>query len=109
MQLPGQAGELSDQGKAEHEAIRLFSERAAAVRPGFTLAPGNIDAVVRLCRTLDGIPLAIELAAARVRALSVDQIDARLGNRFQLLAAGAGPRRRASRRCGPPWTGAMSC
>ena len=106
LELPGQAGELSDQGKAEHAAIRLFSERAAAVRPGFTLAPGNIDAVVRLCRTLDGIPLAIELAAARVRALSVDQIDARLGNRFQLLAAGprTAPPRQQTLRATVDWS-----
>ncbi len=88
LELPGQAGELTSEEMAEPEAVRLFTERAAAVRPGFALAAGNIDAVVRLCRTLDGIPLAIELAAARVRALSVEQIDARLGDRFQLLASG---------------------
>jgi predicted ATPase/DNA-binding CsgD family transcriptional regulator len=86
--LPASCGELSDQDLASHDAIRLFAERAAAVRPGFTLGAGNTAAVVRLCRTLDGIPLAIELAAARVRALSVDQIAGRLGDRFQLLASG---------------------
>jgi predicted ATPase/DNA-binding CsgD family transcriptional regulator len=86
--LPAHSGDLSDQDLAGHDAIRLFAERAAAVRPGFTLGAGNTAAVVRLCRTLDGIPLAIELAAARVRALSVEQIAGRLGDRFQLLASG---------------------
>jgi predicted ATPase/tetratricopeptide (TPR) repeat protein len=70
------------------EAIRLFADRAAACRPGFTVGPENIDAVASLCRSLDGLPLAIELAAARVRVLSVEQITARLDDRFALLANG---------------------
>jgi predicted ATPase/DNA-binding CsgD family transcriptional regulator len=73
---------------AEHEAVRLFVDRAAAVRPGFALTRENCAQVVRLCRTLDGVPLAIELAAARIRALSVDQIAARIDDRFRLLASG---------------------
>jgi predicted ATPase len=79
------------------EAIRLFADRAAAARPGFTLGPGNLGAVAAVCRALDGLPLAIELAAAWVRVLSVDQICARLGNRFALLVTGsrsASPRQR---------------
>jgi predicted ATPase/DNA-binding CsgD family transcriptional regulator len=72
----------------EHESVRLFLDRAAAVRPGFALSPGNADAVMRLCRTLDGMPLAIELAAARMRALSAEQVAARLDDRFRLLASG---------------------
>jgi predicted ATPase/DNA-binding CsgD family transcriptional regulator/Tfp pilus assembly protein PilF len=104
--LPAQFGVLSDQDMAEHEAIRLFAERAAAVRPGFTLGTENIGAVVRLCRTLDGIPLAIELAAARVRALSVEQIAARLGDRFQLLASGdrTAPPRQQTLRATVDWS-----
>jgi len=73
---------------AQHEAIQLFIDRAAALRPGFALTAGNYSAVVQLCRTLDGVPLAIELAAARIRALSVEQIAARLDDRFRLLASG---------------------
>ncbi len=73
---------------AEHEAIRLFVDRAAAVRPGFTLTSENREHVVLLCRMLDGVPLAIELAAARIRALSVEQIAARIDDRFRLLASG---------------------
>ncbi len=73
---------------AEHEAVRLFVERAQAVRPGFQLTADNCAQVVRICRTLDGVPLAIELAAAQIRALSVEQIAARLDDRFRLLASG---------------------
>ncbi len=73
---------------AEHEAIRLFVDRAAAVRPGFTLTSENREHVVQLCRMLDGVPLAIELAAARIRALSVEQIADRIDDRFRLLASG---------------------
>jgi predicted ATPase/DNA-binding CsgD family transcriptional regulator len=70
------------------EAVRLFADRAAAVRPGFALTEDNWPHVVQICRTLDGVPLAIELAAARIRALSVEQIAARLDDRFRLLASG---------------------
>src|SRR5215831_14042755 len=83
-----------------YEAIRLFADRAAASLPGFTLGPANVGAVVSLCRALDGMPLAIELAAARVRALSVEQIAERLGDRFALLTTGhrtAPPRHRTLR------------
>ncbi len=72
----------------EHEALRLFVDRAAAVRPGFALTADNWAPIVQLCRTLDGVPLAIELAAARIRALSTEQIAARIDNRFRLLASG---------------------
>lgn len=72
----------------EFEAVRLFSERAAAVRSDFQVTDDNASAVAQVCHRLDGIPLAIELAAARVRALSVDQIAGRLRDRFELLTAG---------------------
>jgi predicted ATPase/DNA-binding CsgD family transcriptional regulator len=83
-----------------YEAMRLFADRAAASLPGFTIGPANAAAVAALCRALDGIPLAIELAAARVRALSVEQIAARLADRFALLTIGdrtAPPRHRTLR------------
>ncbi|MET0783567.1 MAG: BTAD domain-containing putative transcriptional regulator [Leifsonia flava] len=66
-------------------AVRLFTERARAARPSVALP---VDAVARLCTRLDGLPLAIELAAARVRSMSVEQIEARLENRFALLTSG---------------------
>jgi len=88
---------LDARDDAEHEAVRLFLDRAAAVRPGFALTAENREHVVQLCRTLDGVPLAIELAAARIRALSVEQIGDRINDRFRLLASGdrtAPPRQR---------------
>ena len=70
------------------EAVRLFVERAAAARPGFTLGPDNAAAVAQICRRLDGIPLAIELAAARAKVLAPVQIAARLDDAFKLLTGG---------------------
>ncbi len=67
-------------------SVELFTQRARAARPGVELPP---DAVAELCRHLDGLPLAVELAAARVRALSVPEIARRLGDRFALLRGGA--------------------
>jgi predicted ATPase len=77
------------------EAVSLFKARARAVRPDFDLTPGNVDAVVEICRRLDGIPLAIEFAAARVPHLSPQEIASRLGDMFKLLAGGR--RRRVQR------------
>jgi predicted ATPase/DNA-binding NarL/FixJ family response regulator len=108
LELPAatDARELSADEVAAHEAIRLFADRASAVRPGFALDAGNAAAVARLCRTLDGMPLAIELAAARVGALSVEQIAARLGDRFQLLASGdrTAPVRQQTLRAAVDWS-----
>jgi predicted ATPase len=72
----------------QYAAVRLFVERAATYQPGFKVTDDNIRTIVELCRRLDGIPLAIELAAARVRVLSVEQIAARLEDRFRLLTGG---------------------
>ena len=70
------------------EAVRLFVERARAAGAVFALTGGNAAAVVKLCQRLDGMPLAIELAAARAKVLSAEQIAARLDDRFQLLTGG---------------------
>ena len=69
----------------QNDSVLLFTERAAAARSGFTLDPANADAVVEICRRLDGIPLAIELAAARVTAMNPSDIAAHLDERFRLL------------------------
>ncbi|MEO5699096.1 MAG: tetratricopeptide repeat protein [Casimicrobiaceae bacterium] len=71
-----------------NDAVQLFVERAAAAQRGFTVTDQNADAVAEVCRRLDGIPLALELAAARVRSLSVQQIATRLNDRFRLLTGG---------------------
>ncbi|MDQ1048804.1 hypothetical protein [Streptomyces sp. V4I2] len=68
------------------DAVRLFLDRATAADPGFRLTASNAAAVADICRRLDGLPLAIELAAARVNSLGVEQISRRLDNRFGLLA-----------------------
>ena len=80
--------ETSPQTLSRYEAVRLFVERATAAQPPFRLTDKNATAVAEVCRSLDGIPLALELAAARVRAMSVDNIAARLNDRFRLLRAG---------------------
>jgi predicted ATPase/DNA-binding CsgD family transcriptional regulator len=72
---------------AQYEALILFVERAEAAMPGFAVTPANHAAVVSLCRALDGMPLAIELAAVRLRMLSPEQVLARLDDRFTLLAS----------------------
>jgi predicted ATPase/class 3 adenylate cyclase len=72
-----------------YEAIRLFIQRAGSVQPGFKLDTGNATAVVQIVRRLDGIPLAIELATARLKLLSPEQIALRLDDRFRLLTGGS--------------------
>ncbi len=74
---------------ASAEAGQLFVERAQTALPSFALTPANAEAVNEICRRLDGIPLAIELAAARVRVLTPEQIAARLHDAFRLLSAGS--------------------
>jgi predicted ATPase/class 3 adenylate cyclase len=72
-----------------YEAVQLFMDRARAVRPDFAVTEANARAMAQVCRRLDGIPLAIELAAARVKVLTVEQIARRLDDRFRLLAGGS--------------------
>jgi predicted ATPase len=81
-----------DAGAAEapgYASVRLFADRAGAVRPGFAVDGDNVGAVVGICRALDGMPLAIELAAARLRALTAEQVAGRLDDRFRLLTGGS--------------------
>ncbi|MER5214168.1 LuxR C-terminal-related transcriptional regulator [Streptomyces sp. NPDC002838] len=85
--VPDPDGDLS--AAAGYPALALFADRAAAVVPGFRLTADNRAAVARLCRRLDGLPLAIELAAVRMRVLSVEQLLARLDDRYRLLSAGS--------------------
>ncbi|WP_340685374.1 BTAD domain-containing putative transcriptional regulator [Amycolatopsis coloradensis] len=85
---------------AEAGAIRLFVDRAVAVRPDFVLDESTVDDVAQICHRLDGMPLALELAAARLRSMTVGQISRRLDDRFRLLTSGsrtALPRQRTLR------------
>nr|WP_264372933.1 TetR family transcriptional regulator [Nonomuraea phyllanthi] len=84
--LPDPAASSAD--LAQSGAMQLFVQRVTAVSPRFTLNSDNADQVAELCRRLDGLPLALELAATRVPALGVHELVNRLDNRFQLLAAG---------------------
>jgi non-specific serine/threonine protein kinase len=90
----------------EYEAVRLFIERAQAVLPTFTVTAELTPTLLRVCRHLDGLPLAIELAAARVKLLTPEQIEARLSDRFRLLTAGSrtAPRRSQTLRGTLDWS-----
>jgi predicted ATPase/DNA-binding CsgD family transcriptional regulator len=86
--------------KVPDEAVELLRDRASAVRPGFRITDENWDTVTRLCTDLDGLPLAIELTASRLRTLTVEQAVDRLEDRFALLTGGsrtARPRQRTLR------------
>jgi predicted ATPase/DNA-binding SARP family transcriptional activator len=73
----------------EYPAVRLFADRAAAVRPDFVVDDGSVTTVIEIVRRLDGLPLAIELAAARLRTLPLTEIAVRLSDRFRLLTGGS--------------------
>ena len=94
---------------ARAEAVALFADRARSADPQFALTGETTPAVARLVARLDGMPLAIELAAARVEALGVAQLLDRIDDRFALLADGDRRRRRGSGRWRPRWSGATSC
>jgi predicted ATPase/DNA-binding SARP family transcriptional activator len=89
LQLPEVGQTLSLKKLKEFASIELFIERAGNVRPDFSLSEQNAFSVSQICYRLDGIPLAIELAAARIKVLSVDEIAARLNDRFSLLTSGS--------------------
>ena len=89
LSLPAPGTLLAPEHLAEVEAVRLFIDRARAVKPEFAVTSDNAAAVAEICRRLDGIPLAIELAAARVKALTAPQIADHLNERFRLLTGGS--------------------
>jgi predicted ATPase/class 3 adenylate cyclase len=85
--VPESPATSSAPAASRYEAVRLFVDRARAVQPTFEIGPANAQAVASICRQLDGIPLALELAAARVRTIPVQEIAVRLGDRFRLLTS----------------------
>lgn len=88
LSLPVPGGDVDPAALQHYEAVQLFVDRASSVSPGFELTPYNAPDVAEICQRLDGIPLAIELAAARASMLTVGQIAGRLSDRFQLLGGG---------------------
>ena len=89
LSLPQPEVNLSPTTAAQSEAVRLFTERAIAVQPAFQLTVTNVQAVAQICHELDGIPLALELAAARMHVLTAEELAARLDRRFSLLTGGS--------------------
>ena len=89
LSLPAKSGAVDLAAAEASEAVRLFVDRAQVVDPGFALTDANVGAVAEICRRLDGIPLAIELAAARIRVLTIEDIAKRLDDRFRLLTGGS--------------------
>ena len=90
LSLPQDLGGLKDlPGLMDYESIRLFVDRASAANSNFKLTKENASSIAQICHRLDGIPLALELAAARARVLSAEQIAERLDDRFRLLTGGS--------------------
>jgi predicted ATPase/DNA-binding winged helix-turn-helix (wHTH) protein len=89
LSVPERRQTASAETLLKYDAVRLFVERAAAVDPAFTTTVANASMVAQVCHRLDGIPLAIELAAARVNVLSIEQIDSRLNDCLRLLTGGS--------------------
>ncbi|MBL1097928.1 ATP-binding protein [Streptomyces coffeae] len=89
MSLPEPGEVYASEAPGQCEAVRLFTDRAVAVRHDFVVTADKAQAIAQICRRLDGMPLAIELAAARTRVLSVEEILHRLDDRFHLLTGGS--------------------
>lgn len=107
--MPDTEHEPEMMGTPAYDAISLFEGRASAAVPGFALSDENLDIVVQICRHLDGLPLAIELATARLRVMSVDQVLQRLSDRYKLLTRGsrAAPTRQQTLRACIEWSYAL--
>src|SRR5206468_10515383 len=88
LELPDKAPTPDRQSLCSYESVQLFCERAGEVSPGFAIGTNNAAAIAEICVRVDGMPLAIELAAARVNVLEPAQIAERLGESIELLSAG---------------------
>ncbi|MFG3522052.1 protein kinase [Nocardia nova] len=106
LEVPEPGSDPARRGLLKYDAVTLFSERAAAVVPGFEVTEDNKAAVAGICARLDGLPLAIELAAARMRTMSPEQIRVRLSDRFALLTRSSrnAPRRQQTLRWCIDWS-----
>ena len=106
LSIPDATHDATARSIAGCESVRLFSERVRLHRPHFALTDQNAPALANICRQLDGIPLAIELAASRVRSMSVEEVNQRLDQRFALLmgAVRTVPRRQQTLRAAIDWS-----
>ncbi len=106
LDVPGDAERLSPAALAEVEAVKLLVDRAVAVAPDFALTDDNCRAAAEICRRLDGLPLAIELAAVRLASMTADDLRDRLDDRLRLLASThrAGPERGRTLRATVDWS-----
>jgi non-specific serine/threonine protein kinase len=109
LDVPTHTEKLSVAGLGEVEALRLLVDRAVAVAPDFALTDENCLAACEICERLDGLPLAIELAAVRLASMTADDLRERLNDRLGCWRPLPEPGLGAARRCARPWTGAMSC
>ncbi|MBI3741839.1 MAG: tetratricopeptide repeat protein [Chloroflexi bacterium] len=89
LQIPNPKDQIPTSTLTQYEGVRLFIDRAVAVQKNFQVTNANAPAVAQICHRLDGIPLAIELAASRVKVFSAEEIEARLDDRFRLLTGGS--------------------
>ena len=106
LSLPDASGDLSAAALSEYDAVKLFEQRAQLIRPSFALTDENAAAVLQVCRRLDGLPLAIELAAARMHMLSVSELASRLDDIFSVLVGGtrSAPARHQALRATLDWS-----
>ncbi len=104
--VPAPGAAVTEEALSGYAAAELLVQRARAARPGFRVGAGDVGAVAEICRRLDGLPLAIELAAAELRVLSVGALAARLGRRLPLLMGGARdlPERQRTMRAAIAWS-----
>jgi predicted ATPase len=100
---------LEDESLLEYAGVVLFVQRAQAIKPDFQLTAGNARTIAEICGHLDGLPLALELAATRIKLLSPQALLARLSHRLQVLTGGVQDVRHANRRCATRWRGATIC
>ncbi|MGN6606873.1 MAG: BTAD domain-containing putative transcriptional regulator [Jatrophihabitans sp.] len=92
---------------AKADAVRLLADRGAAVRPGFAVDAGTLPSIVAVCRRLDGLPLAIVMAAPQLRAMTIHEIEQRLVHRLDLAARAGGNGRHATMRAAVDWSHAL--
>jgi non-specific serine/threonine protein kinase len=106
LSIPDPQPHTTNESVLPYESVQLFRDRAQLLVPNFSITDHNAPAVASICRRLDGIPLAIELAAARMRSMSAEEVDRRLDQRFRLLAAGSRtvPRRHQTLRAAIDWS-----